>query len=98
MKKELSLFNKEKIPTLAYGTWLIDNKIADRCVKHAIESGYRHIDTAQAYDNEVGVGKGIKESGINRVDLYVTTKVMAELKSYDEAKNYYKDVIKLDFV
>ena len=64
MKKELTLSNGNKIPTLAYGTWLIDNKIADRCVLDALKAGYRHIDTAQAYRNEVGVGKGIKESGI----------------------------------
>lgn len=101
MKKELKLLNNNKIPMLAYGTWLIKNDIADRCVKHAIESGYRHIDTAQAYKNEVGVGKGIKESGISRKDIYVTTKVEAEYKSYLEAKKSIEESLKkldLDYV
>ena len=101
MKKELILFNGNKIPTLAYGTWLINNKIADRCVLDALKAGYRHIDTAQAYGNEVGVGKGIKESGLNREDIYVTTKVMAEFKTYIEAKISIEDSIKrlgLDYV
>ena len=74
------------MPALAYGTWLIDNKIAVQCVKDAIEVGYRHIDTAQAYRNEEGVGKGIKQSGIKREELFVTTKVRAEFKTYKRAK------------
>ena len=86
MNKYLVLSNGNKIPTLAYGTWLIKNEIAAECVKNAIEAGYRHIDTAQAYRNEEGVGEGIRLSGIKREDIYVTTKVAAEIKSYDEAK------------
>ena len=101
MKKELTLSNGNKIPTLAYGTWLIKNSDASKCVKNAIEAGYRHIDTAQAYRNEVGVGKGIKESGISRQDIYVTTKVEAEYKSYIEAKKSIDESLKkldLDYV
>ena len=86
MNKYLVLSNGNKIPTLAYGTWLIKNEIAAECVKNAIEAGYRHIDTAQAYQNEEGVGLGIKLSGIKREDIYVTTKVAAEIKSYEKAK------------
>ena len=85
--KEFVLSNGVKVPALAYGTWLIKNKDASKCVKMAIEAGYRHIDTAQAYGNEEGVGKGIKESGIKREDLFITTKVKAEYKSYKRAKN-----------
>ena len=84
--KDFTLLNGNKIPSLAYGTWLIDNKIADNCVKLALEAGYRHIDTAQAYRNEEGVGKGIRESGIPREDIYLTTKVDASHKSYKTAK------------
>ena len=84
---EFKLSNGIKAPALAYGTWLINNKEAANCVKMAIEAGYRHIDTAQAYGNEEGVGKGIKESGIKREDLFITTKVKAEYKSYKRAKN-----------
>ena len=86
MKEELTLYNGNKIPALAYGTWLIKNEDAAECVKNALIAGYRHIDTAQAYGNEEGVGKGIKESGISRNQIYITTKVKAEYKSYKKAK------------
>ena len=84
---EFILSNGVKVPALAFGTWLIKNKDASKCVKMAIEAGYRHIDTAQAYGNEEGVGKGIKESGIKREDIFITTKVKAEYKTYKRAKN-----------
>ena len=101
MNNNLILNNGVLIPQLAYGTWLIKNEDAARCVKTALEVGYRHIDTAQAYGNEVGVGEGIKESGLNREDIYVTTKVMAELKTYEEAKKSIDDSLKrlgLDYI
>ena len=86
MEEYFELPNGNKMPSLAYGTWLIKNEIAADCVKNAIEVGYRHIDTAQAYGNEEGVGKGIKLSGIKREDLFITTKVRAEFKTYKRAK------------
>lgn len=76
------------IPDIAFGTWQIENKDAYRCVKEALEAGYTHIDTAAAYENEEGVGKAIRESGIERKKLFVTTKVPAEAKTYEEAKQY----------
>ena len=84
--KELTLNNGNKIPTLAYGTWLIKNKDAAKCVELALNAGYRHIDTAQTYGNEEGVGDGIRNSGLSRNELYITTKVQAEYKSYKKAK------------
>lgn len=84
--KELTLNNGNKIPTLAYGTWLIKNKDAAKCVELALNAGYRHIDTAQAYGNEEGIGEGIRNSGLSRNELYITTKVQAEYKSYKKAK------------
>lgn len=101
MKKEFVLSNGNLIPSLAFGTWLIKNENAAECVKNAIEVGYRHIDTAQAYGNEEGVGEGIRLSGIKRKDIYVTTKVMAEFKTYEYAKKSIEDSIKrlgLDYV
>ena len=101
MEDYFILSNGNKVPSLAYGTWLIDNKIAAECVKNAIEVGYRHIDTAQAYGNEEGVGIGIRESGIKREELYVTTKVRAEYKTYKEAKESIDASLKrlgLDYV
>ena len=85
--KDLVLSNGNKIPALAYGTWLIKNEDASKCVQMALQAGYRHIDTAQAYGNEQGVGQGIKASGIDRKDIYLTTKVMAEYKTYKKAKD-----------
>ena len=83
---EFKLSNGVVAPALAFGTWLIPDDKAANCVRMAIEAGYHHIDTAQAYGNEVGVGQGIRESGIKREDIFVTTKVMAEYKSYKETK------------
>ena len=83
---QIKLHNGQYSPTLAYGTWLIPNDKAANCVKMALEAGYRHIDTAQAYQNEEGVGQGIKESGLKREEIYITTKVQAEIKTYKEAK------------
>ena len=83
--KNFTLNNGNEIPAIGLGTWLIDDdKVAD-VIKTAVKLGYRHIDTAQAYENEEGVGKGIRECGLQREELFVTTKVMAELKDYDSA-------------
>ena len=84
--KDFVLSNGNKVPALAYGTWLIKNEDAANCVKMALEAGYRHIDTAQAYGNEEGVGQGIRESGLKREEIYITSKVKAEYKSYKKAK------------
>lgn len=79
------LSNGVNIPKIGLGTWLINNDVVIQAVKEAISIGYRHIDTAQAYGNEEGVGKGVKASGINRDEIFVTTKLAAEIKSYKEA-------------
>lgn len=81
----LELNNGVKIPKLALGTWLIDDDKASKAVEEAIKIGYRHIDTAQAYGNERGVGEGIRNSGISREEIFVTSKVAAENKSYESA-------------
>lgn len=81
------LNNGVKIPKLGLGTWLIDNEKVVDVVKDALEVGYRHIDTAQAYGNEEGVGKAIRESGVPREEIFVTSKIAAEAKTYDEAYN-----------
>ena len=81
----MKLANGVEIPQLALGTWLIDDDKAAAAVRAAIEIGYTHIDTAQAYENERGVGEGIRTSGIAREKLFVTTKVAAEHKDYKSA-------------
>ena len=81
----MKLSNGVEIPQLALGTWLIDDDKVAAAVRAAIEIGYIHIDTAQAYENERGVGEGIRTSGIARENLFVTTKVAAEHKDYKSA-------------
>ena len=78
----LTLANGVKIPQLALGTWLIDDSRVRQVALDAIHIGYRHIDTAQAYDNEKGVGYAVRHSGISRDKLFITSKVAAEIKSY----------------
>lgn len=80
-----TLANGVEIPKLGLGTWMIDNEAVVQVVKDALDSGYRHIDTAQAYLNEEGVGHGLKESGVNREDIFVTTKLEGDIKNYEEA-------------
>ena len=83
--QQLTLSNGVKIPQLGLGTWFIDDdKVAD-AVKAAVDLGYRHFDTAQAYGNERGVGEGIRTCGLSREELFVTSKVAAEHKTYEEA-------------
>ena len=80
-----TLNNGVEIPKLALGTWMIEDENAADTVKAAVDLGYRHIDTAQAYGNEAGVGEGVSTCGIARGDLFVQTKLEAGVKSYDEA-------------
>lgn len=80
-----TLANGITIPKLGYGTWLTPDEEAPAAVKTAIEAGYRHIDTAQAYENEHGVGEGIRSSKVPREHIFITTKVAAEIKTYEEA-------------
>jgi diketogulonate reductase-like aldo/keto reductase len=84
-EETLTLNNGVAIPRLALGTWLIDDAAAADAVKAAAAIGYRHVDTAQAYGNERGVGEGIRSCGVPRDKLFVTTKVAAEHKTYDAA-------------
>ncbi|MDU6443861.1 aldo/keto reductase [Streptococcus sp.] len=81
-----TLNNGVTIPKLGLGTWEIENSQAAKAVREAIKIGYRHIDTAEGYGNEVGVGEGIRTSGVSREELFVTTKLQAAYKTYDEAK------------
>ncbi|MBS6685818.1 2,5-diketo-D-gluconic acid reductase [Thomasclavelia spiroformis] len=85
MNEFFELSNGLKIPKVGLGTWLIDNDKVEEVVECALEAGYRHIDTAQAYGNEEGVGKAIRKSNIARQDLFITSKIAAEAKTYQEA-------------
>ena len=78
-----TLSNGVVIPKLGFGTWFIDDDRVVEAVCSAVEIGYRSIDTAQAYDNERGVGEGVRKCGLSRDQIFVTSKVGAEHKSYD---------------
>lgn len=85
LEEAFTLANGVKIPKLGLGTWRIPDADAERAVRDAIAIGYRHIDTAQAYENERGVGEGLRVSGVTRDQLFVTTKLAAECKTYTKA-------------
>lgn len=85
LSENYTLANGIPIPKLGLGTWFIPNADAPQAVRAAVEIGYRHVDTAQAYENEQGVGEGIRTCGLAREELFVTTKLAAEAKTYAEA-------------
>ncbi|MFE6962170.1 aldo/keto reductase [Streptomyces sp. NPDC057696] len=80
-----TLSNGVEIPKLGLGTWFIDDDQAADAVRAAVEIGYRNIDTAQAYGNERGVGEGVRTAGVPRDELFLSTKLAAEIKDYDQA-------------
>lgn len=82
-----TLNNGVKIPIIGFGTWQTpDGEVAEKSVLAALNAGYHHIDTASAYGNEESVGAAIKKSGINRHDLFVTSKLFNPDHGYDRAK------------
>ncbi|WP_182417628.1 aldo/keto reductase [Bartonella sp. HY038] len=79
----IRLNDKNSIPQLGFGVWKIDDKDTDQAVINAINTGYRHIDTAKIYHNEEGVGRGIGNSGVNRGDVFIATKIWNDAQGYD---------------
>jgi diketogulonate reductase-like aldo/keto reductase len=101
LEETYMLSNGVEIPILGLGTWFISDKDVVQAVVDAAKIGYRHIDTAQAYRNESGVGDGIRACGVNRADMFVTTKLAAEVKSYKEAVSSIDQSLKtmgLDYI
>ncbi|WP_127849451.1 aldo/keto reductase [Lacticaseibacillus hulanensis] len=101
LEETYTLSNGVKIPQIGFGTWQVPASIAERAVADALKAGYRHIDTAKAYHNEHEVGLAIKKSGIDRKDIFVTTKLPGATKSYDGALKDFDSSIKelgLDYV
>jgi len=82
----ITLRNGVKMPQLGYGVYQVTQDECERCVLDALKVGYRSIDTAQSYFNEEQVGAAIEKSGIDRRDIFLTTKVWVEHYGYEEAK------------
>jgi len=96
-----TLANGHTIPKVGFGTWQIPAAQAKQAVSDALKLGYRHIDTALAYRNEAAVGEAIRESGIAREDIFVTSKLPAETKSYRGALRDFEttmDNIGLEYI
>lgn len=89
------LSNGVKIPKIGFGTWQVpDGDIAYDSVSKALKNGYRHIDTAAAYQNEASVGRAIKDSGILREEIFVTSKLQSHIKTYEETKAAFSKTLK----
>jgi 2,5-diketo-D-gluconate reductase A len=81
----IELNDGNRIPQLGLGTWPLDDEQVAAAVVQAVEAGYRHIDTAVKYGNERGVGNGIRASGVDRSELFITTKLDGEFQGHDRA-------------
>ncbi len=90
-----TLYNGVQIPAIGFGTWQIPNgEISYNAVSFALKNGYYHIDTAYDYGNEQSVGKAIRDCGIARNEIIVTSKLPAEIKSYKLALDYFERTMK----
>lgn len=97
-----TLANGVKMPKIGFGTWQIPNgDAAYNAVSLALKNGYRHIDTAAAYRNEESVGRAIRDFGLKREEVFVTSKLESHIKSYDEALAAFDQTLKelqLDYI
>lgn len=84
--KTIKLNNGIEMPQIGYGVYQVSPDKCERCVSDALKTGYRMIDTAQAYYNEEGVGRAVKNSGINRSDIFIVSKVWISNYGYEKAK------------
>ena len=81
----LTLNNGNTLPQLGLGVYKVDQADAVKLMREAIEVGYRRIDTAALYGNEAEVGQGIRESGLDREEIFVTTKIWNDRQGFDES-------------
>lgn len=79
------------IPQLGYGVWQVEDNVAEEVVGKAFKAGYRHVDTAQAYQNESGVGRAIASSGLSPADMFITTKVWNANHGYESTLSSFDD-------
>lgn len=92
--KTIKLNNGIEMPQIGYGVYQVSPDECERCVSDALKTGYRMIDTAQAYHNEEGVGRAVKNSGINRSDIFIVSKVWISNYGYEKAKASIDDSLR----
>lgn len=90
----LTLNDKRTIPQLGLGVWQTPNDIVGNVVRAAIETGYRLVDTAAIYENEVGVGEGLRSAGVPRQQIFLTTKLWNAAQGYDATLRAFDDSLK----
>lgn len=83
-----------EVPALGFGTWAVSGREAYNAVRQALDLGYRHIDTAQIYGNEAEVGRAIRDSGVARNDIFLTTKVSPSNLAADAAKRSHEESLR----
>ena len=96
MEEKITLNNGNVIPMIGYGVYQIPASITEKCVNEALETGYKLIDTAQCYGNETQVGRAMKNSGIKREDLFITTKIWGTRRYNDTIHSIQKSLDRLD--
>jgi 2,5-diketo-D-gluconate reductase A len=88
-----STVNGIGMPLVGFGTYQLSIEQAEFCVKEALQAGYRHIDSAEGYNNEEGTGKGIRTAGVSRSDIFVTTKLFPGYKPWGAPEKNYEQTI-----
>ena len=91
---EYQAIKSEKVPSLGLGTWRLSGEECVRAVERALNLGYRHIDTAQMYANEGEVGRGIRNSGVDREEIFLVTKVRTSCFSHDNVLRSTRESLK----
>jgi len=94
LSENYTLYNGVKIPKIGFGTWQISNVAAYDAVSVALKTGYRHIDTARAYGNEENVGRAVRDSKLKREEVFVTSKLPAEIKGFKETRASFEKTIR----
>ena len=96
MKENVTLNNGKEMPMIGFGVYQIPSSITQKCVEEALKTGYKLIDTAQCYGNETEVGNAVKNSGIPREELFITTKVWGTKGYNDTLRSIEQSLNKLD--
>ena len=98
---EITLNDGQTIPQLGFGTYQVPPQDTSRVVTAALEAGYRHIDTAQMYDNEAGVGEAVRDSGLDRSDVFITSKLCNAYHRPDDGRREFErtlEALQSDYV